>query len=689
MKILVVDTASDVELVFEQNFRQYADEFSFRFAKDGMAAITSIRSEPDLGMVLLDVNLPDMDGLSLLSELPQINPSLRTVMMSGTVNMGHVRVAMNRGAFDFLAKPLDFTELLATIRRTADHVKAAREKQHITSLDELKSRFFDNITHEFRTPLTLILGPIEKILREVSDEGQRQKLLLVQRNARQLLRITNQLLDLARLEAGHLTVQSNPGDLGLFIEQLTSNFQALAEERNVMLVFENRLKTGYCFDAEKTEQILHNLLANALKFTIADPNSAIQSQVLVVLAPLADSPPVLWSEGNPSEHKISTYSPQISEQKHLWGEGVRLIVKDAGVGIQPKRLPHIFDRFHMLAPQHLRPDVALVQPSTGIGLALVKELTELMGGTISVSSAINQGTLFTVELPLRSVTTQAGQEALVSPSLPVLDWQDKTTETALRPAPTSESPLILVVEDDSELREFIADELRTYYQVITAADGKIGWALVQAELPDVVVSDVAMPNMDGFQLTHHLKTNPSTDHIAVLLLTSKTEEKDVMKGLQQGADVYLPKPFHLEELHLRVNNLLMLQQKLQHHYREQLKAEETPAAPETVQDKFLRSLYTRIDQHLDDSSLSVESLAEEMGVSRKTLYRKTHGLTQLSPNEVIRQYRLRKAVDLLKEGYNASETAYMVGFETPSYFGQCFKELYGVTPLDYLTQTHS
>lgn len=685
MKILVVDNESLVEPVFAQNFRNHADEFSFHFAKDGIEAINIIRSEPELGMALVEIDLPGIDGLTLLSEFPQLNPSLRAVMMSPRADISHIRMAMNLGAFDFISKPLDFTELLATIRRTAEYVKEAREKQHIKSLDELKSRFFDNITHEFRTPLTLILGPIEKMLREVNEENQRQKLLLVQRNARQLLRITNQLLDLARLEAGHLKVNPTPGNLGLFIEQLVDNFQALAEERNIKLLFENRLTTSYFFDAEKIEQILHNLLANALKFTIPDPHSASEYRVQVILTPLTDSPPVLWLNETLVEKRVNTYSPQVSKSVPVAGDGVRLIVKDAGVGIQPKRLPHIFDRFHMLDPKHVRPDVALVQPSTGIGLAFVKELTELMQGTISVSSAINQGTIFTIELPLENVSPQAIQDTLVSPSLPVLDWHERADQEA-RKSLSAESPLVLVVEDDAELRNFIADELSTYYQVMTAADGKIGWALAQAELPDVVISDVAMPNMDGFQLTYHLKTHPTTDHIAVLLLTSKTEEKDVMKGLQQGADVYLPKPFHLEELHLRVHNLLSLQQKLQHHYREQLLTEGAPVAVETVQDKFLRSIYAQIDLRIDDSGLSVESLAEALGISRKTLYRKIHGLTQLSPNELIRQYRLRKAADLLITGYNASETAYMVGFETPSYFGQCFKELYGITPMDYVAR---
>jgi signal transduction histidine kinase/AraC-like DNA-binding protein len=683
MKLLVVDNASGIEPVFLRAFESHTHAFTFLFAKDSIEAVGYIRATPDLSIVLLDIDEPVLDGLTLLSELPQLNPSLRAVVMTDSTDTSRIRTAMNHGAFDFLSKPLDTEDLRTTISRTADYLKEAREKQHVRSMDELKSRFFDNITHEFRTPLTLILGPVEKLLRDVTDESQRQKLQLVQRNARQLLRITNQLLDLARLEAGYLTVSSAPGNLGLYLERLVDAFQSLAEERNIRLTFENRLTANYYFDAEKIEHILHNLLANALKFTVPDPVSGDAGEVTVLLMPRTEPQPNLWRHAPTPENGIHTYSPPRTE---IAGEeGIRLLVKDSGVGIQPKRLPHVFDRFHMLNPKHLRPDVALVQPSTGIGLAFVKELIELMQGTISVSSAIHQGTLFAIELPL-AVAPETTAEESAAPSLPVLDWHPlPDQETTARPDPAKEAPLVLVVEDDSELRAFIADELSAHYKVITAADGKIGWAFAQAELPDVVVSDVAMPNMDGFQLTSNLKSHPSTDHIAVLLLTSKTNEKDILTGLEQGADVYLPKPFHLEELHLRIRNLLTHQQKLQQYHRQQLISNEPPAA-ETVQDKFLQSIYAMIEERLDDSSLSVENMAEKLNISRKTLYRKINGLTQLSPNELIRQYRLRKAAELLKNGHNASETAYMVGFETPSYFGQCFKDQYGVTPKDYVTR---
>ena len=686
MKIVVVSDEPEIELLFTKNLQPEFREYSFCFLKERNEAINLIRSETKLGLVLIDLDSEKLDGLALLADLPQLNPSVLGVVMSVRKDLDVIRAAMNKGVFDFITKPLGIPDVLATLERAAEYVREAREQQHIKSLDELKSRFFDNITHEFRTPLTLILGPVEKMLRETHTESHRQNLQLVQRNARQLLRITNQLLDLARLEAGHLTVNPTAGNLGQFISQLAEAFQPLAEEKKISLVIQNKLSSGYNFDEEKIEQIVHNLLANALKFTVPDPSSEELKEVRIIVSSLEDEPlPSLWRSALDPD-KIHSYCPHLNNGASSdckFREGVHIVVKDSGVGIQPKRLPHVFDRFHMLSPKHVRPDVALVQPSTGIGLAFVKELAELMDGHICVTSAVHEGTMFSIKLPLTAVEVDSTNDKKTPALTP--EWYKATSEDGTPTTGASgEKPVILVVEDDTELRTFMAEELSSDFQVLTAADGKLGWALVQAELPDLVISDVAMPNMDGFQLTDLIKRTPSTDHIAVVLLTSKINEKDILKGLEQGADVYLPKPFNLEELHLRLRNLLSHQRKLQQYYRQQLiNSETTLEVEETVQDKFLRQVYELIEARIDDSTLSVESLAEDLSISRKTLYRKTSSLTKLSPNELIRQYRLRRAADLLKTGYNASETAYMVGFETPAYFGQCFKDQYGITPMEY------
>jgi signal transduction histidine kinase len=248
MEIVVVGNEPEIELLFTKNLRPEFKEYSFCFVREENEAINLIRSVTQLGLALIDLDSVRLDGLSLLADLPQLNPSILGVAMSVRKDLDVIRATMNKGAFDFVPKPLDDQDLLSTFQRAAEYVKEARERQHIKSLDELKSRFFDKITHEFRPPLTLILGPVEKMLRETQSDSYRQNLQLVQRNARQLLRITNQLLDLARLEAGHLTVNPTPGNLGQFISQLVEAFQPLAEDKKISLIIQNELPRTFACD---------------------------------------------------------------------------------------------------------------------------------------------------------------------------------------------------------------------------------------------------------------------------------------------------------------------------------------------------------------------------------------------------------------------------------------------------------
>jgi DNA-binding response OmpR family regulator len=277
-------------------------------------------------------------------------------------------------------------------------------------------------------------------------------------------------------------------------------------------------------------------------------------------------------------------------------------------------------------------------------------------------------------LPLAAPTPWVGETQAVEPAgtdLPA-------------PMPPPDAPLLLVVEDHSELRAFIAGELIGTYRVLTAANGREGWEQAQQEVPDVVISDVMMPEMDGFALTERIKTNPTTNHIAVVLLTAKAAQESKMAGLMQGADAYLTKPFHPEELHLRLRNLLSHQQRLRQYYRQQLVGD-APVPPEKApQDPFLQALYAAIEAQLDNSQFDVDGLAEALAMSRRTLYRKLSTLTGFSANEVIRQYRLRRATELMKAGQAISQVAYQVGFESPSYFSQCFKEVYQITPSEYV-----
>ena len=543
------------------------------------------------------------------------------------------------------------------LRQQQESAFNRREAEQLKTVDELKTRFFANITHEFRTPLSLIMSPVEKLLQE--GRFDRSMLTLVYRNSEQLLRLINQLLDLSKLEANYMAIALRQGDVIDFVDHLVDVFQRAAEQKGVTFIYTAvPFPThSYVFDADKWEKILTNLLSNALKFT---PSGG---QVSFSVSP----------------------SPSASEPT-----GVQILLADSGIGIAPDQLPHIFDRFYQADTSSTR-----AYEGTGIGLALAKELIDLLGGAIAVESTPAMGTTFRLTLPLQPVSAHA--------DLPGIGWSIPTgREYLLAPAPLAvtlapvtdeeRTPRILVVEDNDELRAFLVGELTPAYRVFQAADGQEGWELTLAELPDIVLTDVMMPRRDGYELTRLIKDHTDTNHIAVVMLTAKAAQQSRIGGLQQGADDYLAKPFSIDELKLRLHNMVTRQQRLSDYYRQQfalLTAADLPIDPVVVnwidsQNPFLRRIYEALDKHLDDPMISVDWLADQLAMNRKTLYRKIHSLIQLSPADLIRQYRLRKAADLLRAGNNVSETADRVGFNTPSHFAFVFKEFYHQTPSEFM-----
>ena len=532
-----------------------------------------------------------------------------------------------------------------------------REAEQLKAVDELKTRFFSNITHEFRTPLSLIIGPVEKLIQaERLDEPTRRTLTMVQRNAGQLLRLINQLLDLSKLEAHHMPVSLMRGTVPEFVGQLVESFRPMAEQKGVILTYTTATTAPESlFDADKWEKILTNLLSNALKFTGRDGH---------VLVALTDDPASVTNEVT----------------------RVRVQISDSGIGISPANLPHIFDRFYQVDTSHTR-----AYEGTGIGLALVSELIGLVGGTISVESEPGVGSTFVVTLPVQptsSTAPLAGVMAAISPPL-APDLLTERQAPVSQPLDDEQIPLLLIVEDNDELRGFLAVELAATYRILQAADGEEGWHLTQAELPDIVISDVMMPRMDGHELTHRIKSHSNTDHIAVVILSAKAAHSSRMEGLQEGADDYIAKPFHVDELQLRLRNLISRQQKLRDQYRQPFTQPGTPGPLSHPDDPFLHRMYKLLDDHLDDPLLNVDWLADELAMSRKTLYRKVQGLLRLNPHELIRQYRLRKAADLLRAGHSASQTAYLAGFKTPSHFAMVFKEFYHKSPSEFLADNPS
>jgi signal transduction histidine kinase/ligand-binding sensor domain-containing protein/DNA-binding response OmpR family regulator len=527
-----------------------------------------------------------------------------------------------------------------------------REAEQLKAVDELKTRFFSNITHEFRTPLSLIMSPVEKLLQESRFDGPtRQTLGLVKRNADQLLRLINQLLDLSKLEAHHMAISLMRGDITEFVNNLVESFRQLAEQKGITLTYTaDGFTQEHLFDADKWEKILTNLLSNALKFT---------------------------GKGG---HVTVTLKPNLSSVEDD-SSSISIRIADSGIGVSPENLPHIFDRFYQVDNSQTR-----AYEGTGIGLALVKELVDLIGGTISADSQPGAGTTFMLSLPVQPASVSAEVPMVVLPvkEPKVIDQLPAAADLPGNLPIDDQTPLLLIVEDNAELSEFLASELAATYRILRAFDGEEGWQLTQAELPDIVISDVMMPRKDGYELTHLIKNHPDTDHIAVVILSAKAAHSSRIEGLQEGADDYLSKPFHFDELHLRLRNLISRQQKLRDQYRQQFSQPDTPSPINIVEDAFLHRVYELLENHLSDPLLNVDWLADQLAMSRKTLYRKIHSLVQLNPHELIRQYRLRKAADLLRAGHSASQTAYLAGFKTPSYFTMVFKEFYQKTPTEFV-----
>lgn len=543
-----------------------------------------------------------------------------------------------------------------------EHIRA----ETLRELDEAKSRFFANVSHEFRTPLTLIIGPLEDLLDSATgtlDTPARQHVALAVRNGRRLLHLVNQLLDVSRLESGRLQLQVQTLDLGLFARRIGEGFRPLAERQEITFHIEDPEAPCPCtFDPEQMEKVIANLLGNAFKFT--EPGGIVRLSV--------EQAPASEEEGT-----------------------VRMAVQDTGIGIAPDHLPHLFERFYQVDASPTRR-----QSGTGIGLALVHHLVALHQGEVTVASEVGAGTTFTVTLPLADADTGASGDALPTNSwsddlpLPVRAaeavWGDSPAQDggpALPPA--EDQTTVLVVDDHADVRRYIRDHLTPTYRVVEAATGQEALALARRVLPDLIVSDVMMPELDGYGLCRAVRQDPELDFIPVILLTAKASENSKLAGLDEGADAYLTKPFNVRELKLRVANLLAARHRLKAHLQASessgdgyLDARAAQASPE--EDAFSRQLRQVIETHLADEGFGVNDLAAALNVSRSTLYRRIDEDTSLSPMELLWTVRLERAAALLAEGAGSvSEVAYAVGFKSVSHFGRRFREVHGVSPSAY------
>ena len=517
------------------------------------------------------------------------------------------------------------------------------EADSLRELDGMKSRFFANLSHEFRTPLALISGIVQKrtVLVLQSDE-QRADYGLIGRQANRLLQLINQLLDLSKLEAKQLQLHPEPGDLTALLRALAGSFESLAQSKGLTYRYALPLQSLWAeFDADKVEKIVTNLLSNAIKFT--------QTGGQVVFT--ADRPET----------------------------SIRFVVEDTGIGISPDHLPHIFDRFYQADPTATRH-----YEGVGIGLALTKELVDLLGGSITVESRLAEGSSFAVTLP---VTIVSPPERISEPKSNGQAREPVITPLSERPIPKADKkhPVrLLIVEDNTDLREFIQQFLSKNYTVLEAIDGLSGLNQAVDTIPDLIISDVMMPGLDGLTLCQRLKTDERTSHIPVILLTAKADVASKLTGLGYGADDYLTKPFQLDELQARIQNLITQRQQLRERFSRQLTLKPSEVTVTSADERFLQRALSIVETQLSNPHFDVDRFSREIGLGRTQLYRKLTALTNQSPTDFIRLMRLRRAADLLRQQHgNVSEIAGQVGFNSLNYFTRCFREQFGQTPSEY------
>ncbi|MCB9297748.1 MAG: response regulator [Lewinellaceae bacterium] len=529
----------------------------------------------------------------------------------------------------------------------------AQEALRLVELDDFKNRFFTNITHEFRTPLTVILGEADRLQR--GGAAPEQSATLIKRSGENLLRQVNQLLDLAKLESNSLKLNYVQGDVLAYLRYIAESLRGLANSRGVRLRVESPApEIVMDYDPERLLQIVYNLLSNALKFTPAGGEVKLRAEV---------APGQLPEPGS----------------SHL-----ALMVSDSGVGIPPEELPFIFERFYSSPlgrgwegasrPPSGFPGRAM--PGAGIGLALTKELIAAMGGGIGVESEVGKGTVFTVRLPV-SNRAEISEVAVAIP------------ETA--PGYPAEPPVatppdaatVLIIEDHPDVVEYLASCLGEKFVLHLAYNGREGIEKALETVPDLIVSDVMMPEKDGFEVCDALKTDERTSHIPIVLLTARAGVESRIAGLRRGADAYLAKPFHEEELLATLDNLLEGRKKLREKYR--AAAFQTPVAASSEapdpEEEFLQKVKAVVLNHLSESSFSVDGLCQALAMSQPQLHRKLTALTGKNATLFIRSIRLARARELLLAGgMNVSEAAYAVGFSDPKYFSRVFIQEFGIPP---------
>lgn len=553
--------------------------------------------------------------------------------------------------------------ILFTIYRLKHEVSVEQQ------VSDIKLRFFTNISHELRTPLTLIAGPIEYVLKnEKLPTDAREQLMVVERNTNRMLRLVNQILDFRKIQNRKMKMQVQRTNIVPFVRRVMDNFESIAEDNQIDFVFETEQPELYLWvDEDKFEKIIFNLLSNAFKYT-------------------------------PSGKMIAIF---IREDQ----DTVTVEVRDQGIGIAESRRSSLFVRFENLVDKNL-----FNQSSTGIGLSLVKELVEMHKATITVDSKLGEGSSFKVELMKGKEHYDETVEYILDDSNKVTMFEkvvDEQHPTVTEKVPvgdieTSDAqlPVMLLVEDNQELRHFLRHIFTAKYKVVEAVDGVEGLDKATKFLPDIIVSDVMMPQKDGIEMMKALRADMTTSHIPIVLLTAKTTIESKLEGLEYGADDYITKPFSATYLQARVENLLSQRAKLQELYRSSLMTDadtvtsDAPEATKTVEPKlpemtnidrkFMDKLMELMEKNMDNGNLVVDDFVRDLAVSRSVLFKKLKMLTGFSPIEFIKEMRIKRAAQLIETGeFNMSQISYMIGINDPRYFSKCFKQKFNMTPTEY------
>jgi signal transduction histidine kinase/ligand-binding sensor domain-containing protein/CheY-like chemotaxis protein len=538
---------------------------------------------------------------------------------------------------------------------------ALAEARRLMELDLVKTRLYNNITHEFRTPLTIILGMVDQIKKDPKNwfnEGAK----LIRRNAKQLLSLVNQLLDLSKLESGHMPLNLINGDIILFLEYIVESFHSYADSKDIRMHFiTDRSELWMDYDPEKLHNVVSNLISNSIKFTPPGGNVYVDIRL--------------------ENHQAKNISLQI---------------RDDGIGIDPEHLPYIFDRFYQVDPDSYRdnprskesPNWITSAPAkgTGIGLALSKELVHNMNGTIEAKSTRKKGTQITIILPLSQEAEKMKGDRFQKTTSVLANalYIPHEEKTEFPEVIHSDRYLVLLVEDNADILFYLNSFLSNNYQIVTAQNGQEGIDKAIDLIPDLIVSDVMMPKKDGYELCATLKTDDRTNHIPIILLTAKTDQVSKLEGLVQGADAYLAKPFHQQELLVRIEKLIDLRQKMQQRFQKKGTLFQSLKNPKkNKQEIFLQKVLEIIEKNLKDENFGMPQLCKELYMGRTNLFRKLKAITGKSATHLIRSLRLEKAKSLLENTHmNINEVCMEVGFNNPGYFSRVFKDEFGMTPTE-------